>query len=202
MTAGRTIYTKRQDWGTPAKYVNAVRDFFGGQILLDPCSSEYSIVNAETEWMLPDNDGLANTWNYRTIYVNPPYGKDHQRGTRISSWLEKCYMAHIQFGSEVLALVPVATNTSHWKNSVWGAANGICFLYDTRLKFLECGKDTGKGAPMSCAMIYWGQNFNRFHNVFITFGAVVNIESLMQSRNLGNSFAKNGNRVTSKVLFE
>ncbi|WP_010418957.1 hypothetical protein [Anaerophaga thermohalophila] len=74
--------------------------------------------------------------------------------------------------------MPVATNTAHWKQSVFGQARAICFLYDTRLKFLEKGLDVGKGAPMSCAMIYWGKNFEKFYNVFIEFGAVVDIGPL------------------------
>ena len=60
--------------------------------------------------------------------------------------------------------MPVATNTGHWKQSVFGQAKAICFLYDTRLRFLENGFDTGKGAPMACAMIYWGNNYNKFYN--------------------------------------
>jgi hypothetical protein len=78
----------------------------------------------------------------------------------------------------VLALVPVATNTGHWKKYVYGKATAICFLYDTRLRFLVNGEDAGKGAPMSCAMIYWGKNVERFNDIFIHFGAVVNIENL------------------------
>jgi len=54
----------------------------------------------------------------------------------------------------------------------------FCFLYDTRLRFLVDGKDGGKGAPMSCALIYWGQRYDRFFEIFIRFGAVVNIENL------------------------
>ena len=44
MTAGRKVNTISQEWGTPEKYVSAVRDFFGGRIDLDPCSNEYSIL--------------------------------------------------------------------------------------------------------------------------------------------------------------
>ena len=47
-----------------------------------------------------------------------------------------------------------------------------------RLRFLVHGRDAGKGAPMSCAMIYWGKHFARFSQVFMQFGAVVNIENL------------------------
>ena len=124
------------------------------------------------------SDGLRDSWNFPTVYVNPPYGIDRQHGKTIKEWIKRCEEAHRVYGSEVLALVPVATNTGHWKRYVYGWATGICFLYDTRLRFLVCGKDEGKGAPMSCAMIYWGQNFRRFSEVFMRFGAVVNIENL------------------------
>jgi len=75
-------------------------------------------------------------------------------------------------------LVPVATNTSHWKEYVWGRATAVCFLYDTRLRFLVEGKDEGKGAPMSCAMVYWNKSIDIFLDVFYEFGAVVDLRPL------------------------
>ncbi len=178
MTAGRTANSQSVDWCTPPKYVDAVRKVFGGRISLDPCSNEWSIVNAETEFCLLEKDGLKESWDYLTIYVNPPYGSDKERETTIRHWLYKCAHAHKHYGSEVLALVPVATNTSHWKEYVWGRATAICFLYDTRLRFLVEGKDEGKGAPMSCAMIYWNKNIDTFLSVFNEFGAVVDLRPL------------------------
>ena len=189
MSAGRTVNAQNQSWGTPKKYVDAVKRFFGGNISLDPCSNEFSIVNAIVEYRLPNKDGLKESWNFPTIYVNPPYGSDRERGTTIKNWLSKCALSHKKYHSEVIALVPVATNTGHWKQSVFGEATAICFLYDTRLKFLENGLDIGKGAPMSCAMIYWGNNYNDFYDEFIKYGAVVDItnlqnESIEKERNI------------------
>lgn len=184
MTAGRTVNSLSRDWGTPKKYVEAVRRVFGGTISLDPCPSRYSIVGATTEYQLPEHDGLRESWDFPTIYVNPPYGADRQRGTTINDWLYRCADAHKRYGSEVLALIPVATNTGHWKTYVWGRATGVCFLYDTRLRFLVQGRDEGKGAPMSCAMVYWGRNFDRFLDVFLEFGAVVDLRPL-QGRKIG-----------------
>ena len=178
MTAGRSINSKSQDWCTPQKYVNAVKLVFGGEIALDPCSSPHSLVNAKVEYMLPQHDGLKESWDYPTIYVNPPYGIEKKHGTTIRHWLRRCASAHENYDAEVLALVPVATNTGHWKNHVFGRAEAICFLYDTRLKFLENGKSGGKGAPMACAMIYWGQFYQKFYDVFINHGAVINISAL------------------------
>jgi hypothetical protein len=178
MTAGRTLKTISQEWGTPEKYVNAIREFFGGQIALDPCSNEYSIVHAQTEYRLPQHDGLRESWKFSSIYVNPPYGIDKERGTSIKKWLSRCASTHREYNSEVLALVPVATNTGHWKNNVFSQATALCFLYDTRLKFLVNGQNGGKGAPMSCAMIYWGKDFDRFLKVFAKFGAVIDLRPL------------------------
>lgn len=179
MSAGRNVNSQSQSWGTPTKYVRAVKEVFGGRIDLDPCSNEYSIVKAKIEYLLPFHDGLKEEWDYETIYVNPPYGADRERGTTIKNWLIKCVKTRKKYRSEIIALVPVATNTAHWKECVFGHANAICFLYDTRLKFLENGKDVGKGAPMACAMIYWGDDYRRFYDVFIEHGAVVDISNLI-----------------------
>lgn len=178
MTAGRSIVSISQTWCTPPHYVRAVREAMGGNISLDPCSNQYSVVGANIEYSLPHQDGLRSSWNYPTIYVNPPYGSDRQRGTTIKNWLRECARAHKEYGSTVIALVPVATNTKHWKDYVFGTAHAIAFLYDTRLKFLVDGKDGGKGAPMSCAMIYWGRDVDRFEDVFSRFGAVIDIRAL------------------------
>jgi hypothetical protein len=182
MTAGRTVTGLSQNWCTPAKYVQAVKEFFGGHPALDPCSSPHSIVGAEVEYVLPERDGLHETWSFSTIYVNPPYGADRQRGTTIKHWLARCAEVHQSHGAEVLALVPVATNTSHWKHHIWGVATGVAFLYDTRLRFLVDGRESTKGAPMSCAMVYWGACYDRFADIFAAFGAVVDLRPLRDKR--------------------
>lgn len=188
MTAGRTVISDNKDWCTPPKYVEAVRECFGGEIHLDICSNKHSIVRAKVEYQLPTQDGLRESWAFPTIYVNPPYGADRVAGTTIKHWLRRCAEAHQEYGSEVLALVPVATNTRHWKYYVWGAATAVAFLYDTRLKFLVNGKGGGKGAPMSCAMVYWGKYYQRFFTIFVKFGAVVHLGHLHN----GNGHATNG----------
>lgn len=99
MTAGRTIISQNQEWGTPPKYVRAVKEFFGGVIHLDPCSNCHSIVCANVEYVLPEQDGLRESWNYPTIYVNPPYGLDRKHGTSIKQWLARCEQANRLHGS-------------------------------------------------------------------------------------------------------
>jgi len=178
VTAGRISVSKNKDWCTPQKYVEAVHRFFGGLPELDPCSNLWSTVGASTEYRLPDNDGLKCSWFFPTIYVNPPYGVDRERKTKIGDWLQRCSLAHQKYGSEVLALIPVATNTRHWKDFVWGSAAAIAFLGDTRLKFIIPGAGAGKGAPMACAMVYWGCHVPRFRYVFSHHGTVVELRKL------------------------
>ena len=103
------------------------------------------------------------------------YGADRTRGTTIKDWLSKCAYSHKMYGAQVIALIPVATNTTHWKEFVFGEADALCFLYDTRLRFLVNGSTENKDAPMACAMIYWGENFVTFEKVFREFGAVLDM---------------------------
>lgn len=180
--AGRSVHSQSQDWCTPPQYVDAVKRVFGGEIELDPCSNPDSVVNARCEFSLPETDGLSREWDFPSIYVNPPYGADRARGTTIRNWLAKCALTRTEYGAQIIALVPVATNTSHWKKYVFGAADAVCFLFDTRLRFLVNGTTDNKGAPMACAMVYWGDDFPAFEAVFSEFGAVVSLEALKIAR--------------------
>lgn len=178
MTAGRTNTDQQsRDWCTPRKYIAAVREVLDGRIDLDPCSNLHSLVGATIAYSLPMQDGLAASWAFKRIYVNPPYGADRSRGTRISDWLARCLDAHVVYGAEVLALIPVAPNTQHWKKYIWGHAEAVCFLADTRLKFNIAGREDTKGAPMACCMVYWGKNRKRFDSGFSPHGAIVFLDN-------------------------
>ncbi len=179
MTAGRNIITDKKDWCTPPKYVNAVRNFFG-KIDLDPCSNEHSIVHARVEYTLPQHNGLLDTWDFKTIYVNPPYGISRGSNTSIKDWIRRCCDTNEKNNSEILALIPVAVNTRHWKEYIFGKANSVCFLSDTRLKFTN--GDNDKGAPMACAIVYWGDKESEFYKKFSEFGAVVCLTHLKEKK--------------------
>ena len=188
MTAGRQIVSTTKDWSTPPDIIQSVREVFGGSIALDPCSNEHSLVKADKEYLLPDHDGLMESWDYPTIYVNPPYGIDKERGTRIAHWFERMSTA-AKNGAEVIALVPVATNTLHWKEHVYPEAAAICFLYEPRVKFLINGVEDTKGAPMSCAVIYYGTSVTAFAESFKEHGAVVPLSDVVLPTN-----RRHGNR--------
>ncbi|MHB1166470.1 MAG: DNA N-6-adenine-methyltransferase [Candidatus Nanopelagicales bacterium] len=177
MTAGRQALSETKDWCTPPQVLRSVRRVFGGSIDLDPCSNQYSLVDARVTYQLPFHDGLKDSWDYETIFVNPPYGSDRTRGTRIAHWFERIATA-ARIGSEVIALVPVATNTGHWKRYVYPVATAVCFLYAPRVRFYIGGVEDPKGAPMSCAVIYYGKNLDAFAREFSEHGAVLPLSGI------------------------
>lgn len=168
MSAGRRNTANKKDWNTPPKYINAVEQVLG-EIELDPCSNENSMVNAKIKYNLPEKCGLKETWNFKTIFVNPPYGRDAERKTSIFNWIEKGVQAN-SANSEILYLIPVATNTKHFKELIFKKAKGICFLKDTRLRFWNKGNEDKKGAPMACCFVYFGKYYSKFKNVFQSHG--------------------------------
>lgn len=168
MSAGRKIVSKNKSWNTPPKYIKLIEEFLG-VIELDPCSNEYSMINAVNKYILP-TDGLKESWNFKTIFVNPPYGKSPETKTSIYNWIEKGLDANTKFDSEILYLIPVATNTKHFKDIIFKKACGICFLEDTRLKFWNEGVEDKMGAPMSCMFVYFGKDYNKFTKIFSNSG--------------------------------
>ena len=173
MSAGRTVVTESVAWNTPPKYVDAVLEVLG-RIDLDPCSNDGSMVPAGVRHALPV-DGLAEAWDYSTIFVNPPYGRDVNRKTSVLSWVQKAEEAHRAHGAEILMLIPVATNTRHFKDFIFPKFTSICFLADTRLRFFIDGVENRKGAPMACCMVYIGDRPDAFAETFQRFGTVLNL---------------------------
>lgn len=173
MSAGRTINSQTSEWCTPIKYAKLVEDFFG-TIELDPCSNIDSIVNSICKFIYPKQDGLLQDWNYKTIFINPPYGKG-LNGTTIKDWFKKAINSNMVYDSEIIMLVPVATNTKHWKEYVFNHATAICFLSDTRLKFRINGNENNKGSPMSCCLIYYGKRIDKFKEITSTVGNTIEL---------------------------
>lgn len=154
----------KNDWCSPPEIVEPVRAFFGGSIDLDPCSNPNSTVRAAHEFIYPEQNGLTDPWVGRTAYVNPPYSRDKTQGTTIYDWFKKMHsVARMSMlDKEIIALVPGAYETKAWRNFVWyGGADAVCLL-KKRTKFLGAGC----GAKFPTALIYWGENAERFARHF------------------------------------
>lgn len=163
-------------WCTPEWILKICREALGvEQFDLDPCSNPTSVVNAKTEFRLPERNGLLESWDeYDTIFVNPPYGvahvhkttlleyegvwsecpeKDEYYTSSIDQWIDKCAAT----SSRIIALIPVTPETRAWRESIWDRATAICFL-NKRAKFIDpkTGELCTQGFPKPQALIYWG----------------------------------------------
>ncbi len=68
--------SKSNEWYTPPEYIKAVRQVLG-PIKLDPasCKTANQIVQACNYYDLACG-GLQQSWRAKTVYLNPPYGRD------------------------------------------------------------------------------------------------------------------------------
>lgn len=74
----------RTNWQTPEPVLYLAREFFGGEIDLDPCTNKDNPARANKCFYPPKEDGLAAPWAAWSIWVNPPYGRD------VGLWVHKC----------------------------------------------------------------------------------------------------------------
>lgn len=73
--AGHIADAGSLDWCTPDWILDLVRKALKvARIDLDPCWNPNAHTDAATCYTLPANDGLVDSWNFPTIFVNPPYG--------------------------------------------------------------------------------------------------------------------------------
>ena len=186
----------KMDWRTPPEMLDIVRQI--GPIGLDPCAPNDNNTGAKT-FFTADDDGLQKSWaGHGLVFVNPPYGR------ALKPWMAKMAREGTQ-ATEIVALVPVRTDTAWWQDNV-SSARRVCF-YRGRIKFLDVYQagieawppDTSdpaaaeyiyqkftkndlpvpaeapsaEPAPFPTQFIYWGSNPERFEEVFMPHGIVI-----------------------------
>ena len=144
------------EWYTPKEFIEAATAVMGC-IDLDPASSEIAnkTVCAKQIYTIEDN-GLEKPW-FGKVWLNPPYASD-----LIGKFSEKVVdeLGNIK---QAIVLVNNATETE-WFYGMATNATAICFP-KSRVKFYT--PDGKTGAPLQGqAIIYFGENVNRFINVF------------------------------------
>lgn len=153
-----------QDFQTPPQCLDLVRQVFGGQIGLDPCTVSSNPTGAGT-FYTPAEDGLTCSWHmWQTIFMNPPYGRG------IGDWTNRLAFHALPPDVSAIALLPVRTDTKWWQRDV-SSANAVCF-WAGRIRFVD--PKTGLVLPgagkFPSAFVYWGPNAARFREVFGKMG--------------------------------
>jgi hypothetical protein len=177
---------KSNEWYTPARYIEAVREVMGG-IDLDPASCELAnqTVKAEKYYSLKDN-GLVQEWHGR-VWLNPPYGLDkskpnNQRST-IKMWIDKLVQEYqVNHVHQAIALVTTQMNAI-WFQSLWQFS--ICFPDHNIRFFLPFGSKKGSrpgrmtdGHIFGSCFVYLGFYEHKFIEVFSQFGTIAKQISL------------------------
>ena len=171
-------------WYTPPHIVEKVVQVLG-TIDLDPCADDGKHLEA-TQHFTVDDDGLNREWHGR-VFMNPPYSCP-------GAWMKKL-QAEFESGRvrEAIALVPAATDTN-WLNPVL-KTQPVCF-WKGRIKFLDTSYQPKLPARQSHVLVYWGENWKRFREVFDGYGFVSvpsqfledKLDSTISSRNAKNEF--------------
>ena len=128
--------SKTVEWETPEDFfsrLDAVHHFD-----LDPCATPE---NAKCEaYFTVAQNGLAQTWKGRRVFMNPPYGAE------IGKWVEKAATCGAEI---VVALLPARTDT-RWFHLHISQRAEVNFVKG-RLRF----GNAKHNAPFPCMVVIW-----------------------------------------------
>lgn len=115
----RAGHDRRQVFLTPAYILEPVREAMGG-IELDPCTEPDNPTGADRFFALPV-DGLAQSWDARSIFCNPPYGEARR------PWARRCLELGQAGGRLIALLIPGDADTAIAQAVIRGA-DAVTFL--------------------------------------------------------------------------
>lgn len=161
------------EWYTPEPFVKAARRVMNG-IELDPASCKLAnqVVQAD-RYFTKDDDGLAQEWRARSVFVNPPYGRvgtDRQKG-QTELWVNKLLTEYANGNVKQAVLLVNAYLYAQWFALLWQFP--ICFPTG-RMSFWNAQGEHGR-SPHSSAIVYFGNQQQRYVDEFSQFGPVVHV---------------------------
>lgn len=166
---------KNNEWYTPATYVEAARKVMGS-IDLDPASCELAnrTVRAARYYTKEEN-GLAQEWRARSVWLNPPYGRIHpeQRGSTKSYqplFILKLLEAYENGNVKQAICLTIGTSCfMRWFQPLWNYP--MCF-HDGRILF-DMPDGTQSDFGFGNIIIYLGSDEKRFIEEFSQFGRII-----------------------------
>lgn len=131
--------SQTDEWETPQSLFDELNTEF--HFDLDPCATDENHKCAE--YYTKADDGLAKNWGGRSVYCNPPYGR------QIGKWVRKAYEEAQNPGTTVVLLVPARTDTKWFHDYIYGKTE-IRFIRG-RVRF----GDSKHGAPFPSMIVVW-----------------------------------------------
>lgn len=146
---------------TPEKYIELVRQVFGGEIDLDPASSlkaQETVV--ARQFYTKEQDGLSREWA-GTTFLNMPYSDP-------APWVEKLLEA-LGSGAVPEAIV-LCNNTTDvgWAQQLLEASAAVCFMRG-RIAFDRPDSKANKGTRQGQIFFYLGNDVDSFISAFEAF---------------------------------
>jgi hypothetical protein len=114
----------QQAQSTPGYVLEPIRELLGG-IELDPCTEPNNPTGASRAWYSLPQDGCVESWDFASVYCNPPYGEARNR------WVERCIAEGAR--RKVVLLIPAHPDTRIFQQAL-GACVSVCFVR-SRLRF-------------------------------------------------------------------
>lgn len=128
----------KQDWATPDELFERLNRIY--QFDLDAAASRENTRCAT--YFDECTDGLAQSWEGRRVWCNPPYGRT------IGQWTAKAASESAR-AAFIVMLVPARTDTAWWHRAT---ADARVEYLRGRLRF----KGANSSAPFPSALLYWG----------------------------------------------
>lgn len=131
--------SQTDEWATPQWLFDELDAEF--HFDLDPCATDENHKCAE--YYTKADDGLAKNWGGRSVYCNPPYGR------QIGKWVRKAYEEAQKPGTTVVLLVPARTDTKWFHDYIYG---------ETEIRFIKGRVRFGNskhGAPFPSMVVVW-----------------------------------------------
>ena len=157
--AGPLMSTGKDDWRTPPKILEAVRNV--APIELDPCAGVGTKIG-ERNWT---EKGTVRPWTSPSIvFVNPPY-------SQMKEWATKMVLESLEDVS-IICLTPCRSDTVAWQKLA-RVARATCFLKG-RLKYIDPERpDLKNAAPFPSTVMLLGNGyFPKFIQAFDALGVI------------------------------
>jgi len=114
--------SKSDEWSTPNELFVKLDRHWG--FTLDPCASDDN--HKCEKYYTIETDGLAQSWEGETAFVNPPYGD-------IKAWVKKCHDETKDGKAIAVLLIPSRTDTRYFHEYCMKASH--IYFVKARLKF-------------------------------------------------------------------